>query len=586
MKHLISLLAAFMGAAILYPALADNDIHTTKPKFTVDTIPAVIRNSYEAHFLEAARQLNANHNDSALTLLNRCIDMKPEAAEAYFLRSRIYGIQHEDTLAMADLQHAAALNPQNSTYQENVAQNYINFRQFDKAIVAFEKLYENNRDRSDVLNVLIQLYQHEKNYDMMLDATNRLELMEGNSEDMTLAKIRIYEMKGDKKSAFKVLKALCDAHPSDVNYRVMMGNWLMQNSKQKDAYKIFQQALKEEPDNVYAESSMRDYYRATGKDSLAHELTERILMSRKTSSQDRVTMMRQLIQESEKDGKDSMDIVRLFDRVLQHNPKDGDVAELAAAYMTLKKMPEDSVKRALNRVLSISPDNVGARLQLIQGLWSKKKWDDIIALCEPALLYNPDEMAFYYFKGLAYYQKENNDEALSTFRKGVSQINSSSNPDIVSDFYAIMGDILHQKGQAQESFAAYDSCLQWKSDNVGCLNNYAYYLSEEGQDLKRAEEMSFRTVKAEPKNSTFLDTYAWILFLQSRYEESKIYIDQAIKNDTDSVVSAVVLEHAGDIHAMCNEPDKAVDFWQQAVKAGSTSALIQKKLKLKKYIKE
>lgn len=586
MKHLISLLAAFMGAAILYPALADNDIHTTKPKFTVDTIPAVIRNSYEAHFLEAARQLNANHNDSALTLLNRCIDMKPEAAEAYFLRSRIYGIQHEDTLAMADLQHAAALNPQNSTYQENVAQNYINFRQFDKAIVAFEKLYENNRDRSDVLNVLIQLYQHEKNYDMMLDATNRLELMEGNSEDMTLAKIRIYEMKGDKKSAFKVLKALCDAHPSDVNYRVMMGNWLMQNSKQKDAYKIFQQALKEEPDNVYAESSMRDYYRATGKDSLAHELTERILMSRKTSSQDRVTMMRQLIQESEKDGKDSMDIVRLFDRVLQHNPKDGDVAELAAAYMTLKKMPEDSVKRALNRVLSISPDNVGARLQLIQGLWSKKKWDDIIALCEPALLYNPDEMAFYYFKGLAYYQKENNDEALSTFRKGVSQINSRSNPDIVSDFYAIMGDILHQKGQAQESFAAYDSCLQWKSDNVGCLNNYAYYLSEEGQDLKRAEEMSFRTVKAEPKNSTFLDTYAWILFLQSRYEESKNYIDQAIKNDTDSVVSAVVLEHAGDIHAMCNEPDKAVDFWQQAVKAGSTSALIQKKLKLKKYIKE
>uniref|UniRef100_A0AB33JJ06 Tetratricopeptide repeat protein n=4 Tax=unclassified Prevotella TaxID=2638335 RepID=A0AB33JJ06_9BACT len=586
MKHLISLLAAFMGAAILYPALADNDIHTTKPKFTPDTIPAVVRNSYEAHFLEAARQLNAEHNDSALTLLNRCITMRPEAAEAYFLRSRIYGIQHEDTLAMADLQRAAALAPQNSTYQENVAQNYIGFRQFDKAIAAFEKLYENNRDRSDVLNVLIQLYQHEKNYDMMLDATNRLELMEGNSEDMTLAKMRIYEMKGDKKSAHKVLKALCDAHPSDVGYRVMMGNWLMQNNRQKEAYKIFQQALKEEPDNVYAESSMRDYYRATGKDSLAHQLTERILMSRKTSSKDRVTMMRQLIQESESEGKDSMEIVQLFDRVLQQNSKDGDVAELAAAYMTLKKMPEDSIKRALNRVLSISPDNVGARLQLIQGLWPKKKWDDIIALCEPALLYNPDEMAFYYFKGLAHFQKENNDEALSTFRKGVSQINSRSNPDIVSDFYAIMGDILHQKGKDQEAFAAYDSCLQWKADNVSCLNNYAYYLSEVGQNLKKAEEMSFRTVKAEPKNSTFLDTYAWILFLQERYEESKIYIDQAIASDTDSVASAVILEHAGDIHSRCNEPDKAVELWQKAVKAGSTSALIQRKLKLKKYIKE
>ena len=116
------------------------------------------------------------------------------------------------------------------------------------------------------------------------------------------------------------------------------------------------------------------------------------------------------------------------------------------------------------------------------------------------------------------------------------------------------------------------------------MNNYAYYLSELKTDLKRAEEMSYRTIKAEPKSTTFLDTYAWILFLEERYAEAKIYIDQAIANDTDSVVSAVILEHAGDIYAVLGHTDKALSYWKHALDAGGENALLQKKIKLKKYI--
>jgi len=42
------------------------------------------------------------------------------------------------------------------------------------------------------------------------------------------------------------------------------------------------------------------------------------------------------------------------------------------------------------------------------------------------------------------------------------------------------------------------------------MNNYAYYLSEEKTDLKKAEKMSAKAVEKEPNNSTYLDTYAWI----------------------------------------------------------------------------
>ena len=150
----------------------------------------------------------------------------------------------------------------------------------------------------------------------------------------------------------------------------------------------------------------------------------------------------------------------------------------------------------------------------------------------------------------------------------------------MSDFYALMGDILYTKGQEKEAFAAYDSCLQWKSDNISCLNNYAYYLSEKNLNLTKAEEMSYRTVKAEPDNATYLDTYAWILYQQKRYAEAKIYIDQAVKNDTDTVhVTPVVIDHAGEIYMKLGDPDRAVSFWQLAISRGGDKALFERKIK-------
>ena len=96
--------------------------------------------------------------------------------------------------------------------------------------------------------------------------------------------------------------------------------------------------------------------------------------------------------------------------------------------------------------------------------------------------------------------------------------------------------------------------------------------------------MSYKTIKAEPENSTFLDTYAWILFQQKRYEEAKIYIEQAIRSD--STLSGVVKEHAGDIYAQTGDMEKALDYWQQSLKGGNESATLKKKIQLKKYIAE
>ena len=101
-----------------------------------------------------------------------------------------------------------------------------------------------------------------------------------------------------------------------------------------------------------------------------------------------------------------------------------------------------------------------------------------------------------------------------------------------------------------------------------------------GKNLTKAEEMSYRTVKAEPNNATYLDTYAWILYQQKRYAEARIYIDQAVKNDTDTVdVSAVVTEHAGDIYLMTGSTDEAVGFWQKAIERGGDKVALEAKIR-------
>ena len=248
----------------------------------------------------------------------------------------------------------------------------------------------------------------------------------------------------------------------------------------------------------------------------------------------------------------------------------------------MKNMPKAEINHVYEQAIEVEPDNSRARLALIQNIWATEDYDKVIEICRPAIEYNPDEMAFYYFKGMAEFQKHDIDAALETFKKGVGQIKEDSDPEIVSDFYAILGDILHEKGKASEAFAAYDSCLKWKADNYGALNNYAYYLSVANKDLPRAEQMSYKTIKAEPNNATYLDTYAWILFQQQRYEEAKIYIDQVLRNDKDP--SGVVLEHVGDIYMKTGDTQKALEYWQKAIEKGNDSKVLKDKLQQKKYI--
>lgn len=534
-------------------------------------------------YLEGLLQQEMGNLTAAYDLLRHAHDLNPRSAAVYYQLAGYYVNMKNDALARIYFEKAASLDPENATYQEKLGQLYITQKDYPNAIKAYELLYSSNKTRVDVLQLLLQLYGSQNDYKKMINVLDRIEVLEGSSEQISLSKMQIYEQMGDKKKEYESLKSLVDEHPLELDYRVMFGNWLLQNGKKNDALKEYKSVLKEEPNNALAKLSMLDYYRSIKDQATVDELTNELLQSPKTEKETKMTLLRDIISSDQQANiSDSAKVMNLFSLALSTKQEDADLIMMKAAYMAMKNMPKAEINHVYEQAIEVEPDNSRARLALIQNIWATEDYDKVIEICRPAIEYNPDEMAFYYFKGMAEFQKHDIDAALETFKKGVGQIKEDSDPEIVSDFYAILGDILHEKGKASEAFAAYDSCLKWKADNYGALNNYAYYLSVANKDLPRAEQMSYKTIKAEPNNATYLDTYAWILFQQQRYEEAKIYIDQVLRNDKDP--SGVVLEHVGDIYMKTGDTQKALEYWQKAIEKGNDSKVLKDKLQQKKYI--
>jgi len=550
------------------------------------------RRKFDYFFLEAVRMKENGQYDAAYELYKHCLDINPASGAALYEISQFYMYLGQEAKGEEALKQAIRSDKSNFWYKQTLASYYEQKRNMPKAISVYENMAEQFPSRLEPLMSLVDLYNRTKSYQNVITVLNRLEELDGKSEQISMEKFRMYLLMGKQDSAFIEIENLSKEYPYDLRYQNILGDVYLNNGKYPEALATYQHILKEEPHYAPAVLSMASYYQKTGQDSLYQLQLDTILMNDNVLSDTKMELMRQNILQSEQTTKDSTQIVALFKRILARPQQNADLAMLCAQYMITKNMKEESVP-VLEQVLSLDPENKPAYLQLLSYAIQDNDLDKVIQIATSALEYHPDALEFYYYCGIAHYQKEETDKALEVFTRGVRQINEKSDKQIASDFYAILGDIYHQKGRPEESYAAYDSSLVYNPDNIGTLNNYAYFLSIDKKQLDKAEEMSYRTVKAEPENKTYLDTYAWILFEKGRYTEARIYIEQALRNGGDK--SRVIVEHCGDIYYMLGEKDKALAYWEKAdameeTEEGETPPTeeeikrLKQKIKLKKYI--
>ena len=539
---------------------------------------------YDYFFLEAMRMKGKNEYDAAFGLLQHCLDINPTASSALYEISQYYMFLRQVPQGQVALEQAVAFAPDNYWYSQGLVSLYQQQNELDKAAALLEKMVTRFPSKQDPLFSLLDIYSRQEKYNDVISTLNRLEKRLGKNEQLSMEKFRIYLQMKDDKKAFQEIESLVQEYPMDMRYQVILGDVYLQNGKKQEAYDAYQKVLAVEPDNPMALFSTASYYEQTGQKELYQQQLDTLLLNKKVTSDTKISVMRQVIAENEQSSaKDSTQVIALFDRMMKQDMDDPQIPMLYSQYLLSKNMEQEAVP-VLEQVVDLDPTNKAARLMLVSAAVKKEDYKQIIKVCEPGIEATPDALELYYYLAIAYHQAEQGDSVLSVCNRALEHITPDTRKEVISDFYSIMGDIYHTKKQMTEAYAAYDSALVYNPSNIGALNNYAYYLSVERRDLDKAEEMSYKTVKAEPNNSTYLDTYAWILFEKGNYAEARIYIDNAMKNDGEK--SDVIVEHCGDIYFMTGDVEGALKYWKKALEMGSESKTLKQKIEKKKYIAE
>ena len=539
---------------------------------------------YDYFFLEAMRMKGKNEYDAAFGLLQHCLDINPTASSALYEISQYYMFLRQVPQGQVALEQAVAFAPDNYWYSQGLVSLYQQQNELDKAAALLEKMVTRFPSKQDPLFSLLDIYSRQEKYNDVISTLNRLEKRLGKNEQLSMEKFRIYLQMKDDKKAFQEIESLVQEYPMDMRYQVILGDVYLQNGKKQEAYDAYQKVLAVEPDNPMALFSMASYYEQTGQKELYQQQLDTLLLNKKVTSDTKISVMRQVIAENEQSSaKDSTQVIALFDRMMKQDMDDPQIPMLYSQYLLSKNMEQEAVP-VLEQVVDLDPTNKAARLMLVSAAVKKEDYKQIIKVCEPGIEATPDALELYYYLAIAYHQAEQGDSVLSVCNRALEHITPDTRKEVISDFYSIMGDIYHTTKQMTEAYAAYDSALVYNPSNIGALNNYAYYLSVERRDLDKAEEMSYKTVKAEPNNSTYLDTYAWILFEKGNYAEARIYIDNAMKNDGEK--SDVIVEHCGDIYFMTGDVEGALKYWKKALEMGSESKTLKQKIEKKKYIAE
>lgn len=550
--------------------------------------------NFDYFYLEAEKCRLAEDYSSAMDLYRHCLDINPDAPEALYNMGLLHLFLRSDSIGTACIRRACERDANNPYYLETLAALYMNKRDAESAIPVLEKMASLQSRRSDILSQLVQLYSTVGDMDKAIGALNRIELLEGPNPQLSVEKFRLYKEKGQLDSAFVQLQELCDESPHDMNLRIVVGSQYMQVGDTLKALEIYDEVRRQEPTNTNLQLATMDYYRDSGREDRYNQMRDSLLCHPDSPSPLRVLLLKSYIADVQRDSTYAPQLSAAFDTLLSRPQEDTEVLILKAAYQLYKKEPKETVCQTMRQVLEVEPGNETALRELLQYYAEQNDGKGVEDISRRGLNYHPEEIAYAYYLGMALAEQKKLKDAAEVLLQGLRVRTEEVHPNLVSNVFAVLGDIYYQQDKEQEAFAAYDSALVYMDDNIMCLNNYAYYLSLKGEQLDRAEEMSYRTIRQEPENITYLDTYAWILFMKGDYAHARTYMDKVVnpeRNDeellADKQLQGNVIEHSGDIYAHLSEPETALRLWKLAKQKGDDTCtpLLKKKIKRKKYIK-
>jgi tetratricopeptide (TPR) repeat protein len=533
-------------------------------------------------FYEGLNLKNAEKYDAAFEAFNHCLIIDSASAPVLYELSSFYMQLDRQDKAVEMLERAATNSPENFTYKMALATLLRNRGMFGEAVEVYEELIKAYPNKTELNYYLAEALTQQGEIGKAIETYDTLESIMGMNEVFSMQKYRLYMMLEQAGNAFGEVEKLAAKYPTDSRYPIMLGDLYLEKGDTDKAYKAYQKAHETDPTNPYYFVSMANYYEATNDKAAAETQIRDALVNENLDVETKVNILSRYIMRLQQTQQGTESANSLFETLMEQHPEETELKLMYGSLLVLQKKT-DEAKFQFQLVTETEPGNEAAWGKLLELSLQTQDIPEVIRICNKCIELFPDLPPYYFYLGVAHYQEKHYQEALEAYRKGLSVI-PPENASLKSDFYGQIGDIYYQMGQLDKTFEAYDEALKYNENNVVVLNNYAYFLSLSDKDLEKAERMSAITIKQEPDNATYLDTYAWIFFKQGNYTLAKFYLESALEKDKTK--SPELVDHYGDILYMSGEKEKAVEQWKKAKELGKTGGIIDRKIQEEKYVEE
>ena len=498
-KHILPVLTALL-------CLAATGCGTTRHEAQADSRyrRAPIREVSQSQLEADSRLVNAlglqesGHTDEALAAYASLAHDEPGYAAAWYQMSRLLLQRTWADSALNCARRAAALVPDNKWYQMQLSDACILAGDIEGAVKALD----------------------------------RVERIIGVTEPVSLEKQRIWTMAGKPEKAARELEHLADAMPQDKRYNAILAEMYMSQKNYKKAKERYDRVLAIDPGDEYIHIQLTEYHKALGHSAEADSEMVRAFRNPRLDAQTKLQLLTSFYTDEEFYGSHSTTAFRLMDMAMAQAD---DARQYAAFYghVLFRQQKYAEAAKQLETALAADSSRYEVWELLLVSLTEVNERELAMAnYAERAERLFPMQTLPHYLAANHLVRSERYDEALkkldAAFRWGFNK------GYLEAECNALRAECLYRTGQYDKAWQTFDRYLQLQPNDLIVLNNYAYYLGEQGVQLDKALEMSRRTIEAEPQNANSLDTYGWLLHLLGRDAEARPYLERAVRLDPNN----------------------------------------------------
>jgi Putative Zn-dependent protease, contains TPR repeats len=527
------------------------------------------------NYYEGLRQYYIGSYSDAITLMNKSISLNSSNDAAYYILSQIYLGANNGPLALKNAELAYKADSSNKDYGMLYAQILQRSNKLDSALNVYKSLLARNPSNTDMLLNMSLIYGYKGDVKQSIKLFDEFSVKFGNNEAVLTSKIKLYMQMNQPDSAISVASKLIELYPEEPKNFSLLGDIYGTISNDSLAIVYHKKALDLAPTFPMAQIGLSDAYRREARYVDYFNVLNDIFRNNDIQNRDKVSYFNQFFENQQFYKVFYPNIDTLITNFISSYPKDTSIYPIYAEHLTrMGKL--DLLNSFLVSKLDSGSKDTTLYAKFIELNFYLKRYDSTATYSDKAIKIFPHNVKFYLYNAYAHFQMKRYDEAISVLKSGLPFVKTDSSK---VDMLSMIGDSYHSKGNGTEAFKYYDEALKINPKNIQVLNNYSYYLSLTDKDLNKALKMINVVLEKEPNNGTYLDTKAWILYKQGKYEEAKEVMRRALifgGNDSETI-----LEHYGDILEKLKDMDSAVMYWRMSYDKGNRSEELLKKLNLK-----